>query len=432
MVDLYAVIGNPILHSKSPQLMNKAFTSFGLKAHYTRISSDNIEDALFLVEELQMKGINCTSPYKASLLQHAHLKSEEVLHIEAANTLVKKGNKWTAYNTDINGVWFSLEKEITKISDPKILIIGAGGAAASAAIALHTYKYTFTICNRTLSKAELIAEKFSGTVLKFEELYQNLNQFDVVISTVDSRLLDRSKIVLKKNIILFDAIYKQSIWSNILKLQGGSLISGKEWLIHQGIEAFGLFTEKDCLYHDWSKAFAHDHLQKKKIALIGFMGSGKSAVANQLARVKDWSLIETDNWIENKYHLSIKDIFKIKGEKEFREMETEALKAAISSENKIISCGGGIISLEENRKILQENCLCIWLYIDLKSCLERTKGNNRPLLNHNNPSEIIDKLMHERKDLYAICSDLIINSIDKTVEEIAKKINEEINQAGYS
>lgn len=432
MIKLYAVIGKPILHSKSPPLMNAAFTLRDMDAHYTRLASSDIADAMYLVQAIGLEGINCTAPYKADLVKYADLKSEEVIELGVANTLVSNEEDWKAFNTDITGVWNSLEEKISKFENPSILIIGAGGAASSAAMALHLHELSFTISNRTLQKAAKIATQFSGELLEFEHLYEQLDNYHIIISTIDSQVLNSSKITLNKEHILFDAIYKNSIWKEKLQHPSSELVTGKEWLIHQGIEAFLHFTNQKAFYSDWEKAFHQNHLSKQKIALIGFMGSGKSAVGKHLSEISNWTHIDADDWIEKSEKTTIKSIFENEGEERFRDIETEALKELINSDYKIISTGGGIIKKAENRNLLMNNCICIWLYIDATTCLTRVSGDQRPLLNHAEPSTVVNKLLTERKDHYAICSDLIVNTINKSIEDIAKLIHEEINQAGIS
>ena len=432
MNKLYAVIGKPILHSKSPQLMNAAFTMQKMDAHYTRIASNNIEDALHLVEALEIEGINCTAPYKSALVKYADVKSKNVEQLQAANTLLKSGAVWAAFNTDITGVWNSLKDQISKVEQANVLIIGAGGAASSAAMALHLNKISFTICNRTVAKASKLAEQFSAKVLSFDKLYDALDQFDIIISTIDSRLLESAKISLSKELILFDAIYKNSIWKEKLQHPGAELITGKAWLIHQGIEAFNHFTNLEASYTDWEKAFNYDHLKKQKIALIGFMGSGKSSVAKELSKISGWPNIDTDDWIEKKEDTSIASIFNNKGESVFRDLESQALTDMFESDYKIIATGGGIIKKEENRIMLKKNYLCIWLYIDTDTCMERVDGVHRPLLNIEDPRTAINDLLLERKTHYARCSDLVINTVNKSIQDIAILIYEEINQVGYS
>lgn len=432
MIKIYAVIGKPILHSKSPPLMNAAFTLKGMDAHYTRLASSDISDAMFLVHAIGLEGINCTAPYKADLIKYADIKSEKVHELGVANTLVSNEEDWKAFNTDITGVWNSLEEKISKYEKPNILIIGAGGAASSAAMALYLHNLSFTISNRTITKAIKISEKFSGVVLEFEHLYEQLDNFNIIISTIDSQVLDPSKISLQKETILFDAVYKNSIWKEKLQNPNSELVSGKEWLIHQGIEAFLHFTGEKDSYSNWEKAFHQNHLAKQKIALIGFMGSGKSGVGKKLAEISSWSHIDTDDWIEKSEGTTIKSIFESEGEEVFRNLETKTLEELINSEYKIISTGGGIIKKAKNRNLLMNNCICIWLYVNAESCLERVSGNQRPLLNKAEPSVVISRLLAERRDHYAQCSDLIVNTVNKSMEDIAKLIHEEINQARQS
>ena len=109
------------------------------------------------------------------------------------------------------------------------------------------------------------------------------------------------------------------------------------------------------------------------IYLIGFMGVGKSTVGKGLSERLEYELIDTDELIEEKEGLSISSIFEKKGEDYFRELETDTIKELSSSDNIVVSCGGGIIKNEENVKLMKDSGRVILLTASPESIYERVK-----------------------------------------------------------
>jgi len=139
----------------------------------------------------------------------------------------------------------------------------------------------------------------------------------------------------------------------------------------------------------------------KNIYLVGFMGTGKSAVGKALSRVFKKKLVEVDKLIELKENRSINRIFKESGEAYFRGLENKVLKAISKRKNVIVSCGGGIVINKENIKIMKQTGIMVCLFAKPKVILERLKGKiNRPLLRVRNPEAKIRELLKQREIFY--------------------------------
>ncbi len=158
------------------------------------------------------------------------------------------------------------------------------------------------------------------------------------------------------------------------------------------------------------------------IYLIGFMGVGKSTVGKGLSERLEYELIDTDELIEEKEGLSISSIFEKKGEDYFRELETDTIKELSSSDNIVVSCGGGIIKNEENVKLMKDSGRVILLTASPESIYERVKDStNRPLLEGRKSVEGINDLLLERKMLYdRAYTDKV--SADRPVNEVVESI----------
>ncbi len=165
---------------------------------------------------------------------------------------------------------------------------------------------------------------------------------------------------------------------------------------------------------------------KDNIILIGFMGSGKTSVGIRLSYQMKRTMIDTDKWIEQRQKKTVAEIFAAFGEEAFRRMETECLKALITTaERQIISVGGGLPVREENHSLLKELGQVIYLRVTPETVYERLKADTtRPLLQVENPMEQIKSLLKQRAPVYEKCADQIIDVSGKTFEEILRQITE--------
>lgn len=159
------------------------------------------------------------------------------------------------------------------------------------------------------------------------------------------------------------------------------------------------------------------------ISLVGMMGAGKTTIAKELSELlSDYSLVDIDELIVKKEQCSINEIFRNKGEAEFRNIETGVLKDIMNKNKQIISTGGGIILSDLNIKLLKENSLVFYLYADENTLYERVKNNKeRPLLNNTDMKDKIIKLMQERHLRYEQAH-FQINTKNKNPKDIALEI----------
>ena len=155
---------------------------------------------------------------------------------------------------------------------------------------------------------------------------------------------------------------------------------------------------------------------KDNIALIGFMGSGKSTIGRILAKYMDMKFIDIDKMIAAREKKSIPEIFSEKGEQYFRKLERDI----------VIATGGGVIIDNENIKNLKETSFVVYLDCTIECIYERVKNSKtRPLLNVENMFEKIQELHQKRELLYKISSDFIIkidsnSNMYDTAEKIKK------------
>lgn len=166
---------------------------------------------------------------------------------------------------------------------------------------------------------------------------------------------------------------------------------------------------------------------KPNIALIGFMGSGKTTVGKILAKSLDMKFLDVDRTISINQKKTIPEIFEIYGETYFRDLERQIIKEESKDNNVVISTGGGSIIDNVNIKNLRETSFVVFLDCDIQTILERVQRNkNRPLINNSdNLVETVTELYNKRQTLYKISSDFSINIDSNTnIYDSIEKIKE--------
>lgn len=162
---------------------------------------------------------------------------------------------------------------------------------------------------------------------------------------------------------------------------------------------------------------------KNNIALIGMMGSGKTTVARELSKlIPEYSLSDIDEEIEKSTGKKISDIFLKYGEAHFRNLEKDKIEKISQKQNQIISLGGGAFENEENRTIILNSSITIYLKTSPQEIFSRVKNEfHRPLLQKNCTTERITELIKKREPNY-LKADIIITTDNKKPEDIAQEI----------
>ena len=428
---LLAVTGNPVLHSKSPGMFNNTFSKTDFPATYTRLAADSAQEAIKVFRSLGLKGMNVTAPFKEDIMQCVDEVDSVAELIGGVNTVVNKEGKLFGYNTDHFGVAQSLIGAGVSLQDKKCVVIGAGGAGKAAAWGLLSNGAKVTIANRTIEKAKEAAEKFNCLFSGLDELPTLLLDTDIIVFSLSQNVNPIKAEWLQSKHIIFDANYKSSEFSQIARSKNCQIIEGIDWLLNQAIPAFNYFLENTPEYETMKAGLSTYNLQSRgdKIALIGFMGSGKTTVGKKLSKKMAIPFVDTDEMIVEREGKSIPEIFEQDGEAYFRNCEKEILQTIINTPGKqIISCGGGMAINDVNRSLLKEHCLVLWLYATPEATVKRINLESRPLLNVENPLEKAIKLFDERKPFYAKASDVIFNTEKFDAESISDKIIDEINR----
>ena len=159
------------------------------------------------------------------------------------------------------------------------------------------------------------------------------------------------------------------------------------------------------------------------IFIVGPMGSGKSTVGKIISDELFLDFFDTDDEIEKRTGASIDWIFDLEGESGFRKRESEMLDEMVKKNSIVLSPGGGIVLESSNRELLSSRGTVFYLSTPISVQVERTaKDKDRPLLKNGDPEKILSKLHDERKEFYKSVSDHIIETENKSSQEVASEI----------
>ncbi|HOX57509.1 MAG TPA: shikimate kinase [Candidatus Paceibacterota bacterium] len=165
------------------------------------------------------------------------------------------------------------------------------------------------------------------------------------------------------------------------------------------------------------------------LALIGFMGTGKSCVGRVAAQVLHFTFLDTDHVIEARAGKRISDIFDQDGEPAFREWERRVVEELTRRQRTVIATGGGLPAQEGNLASLKSHALVVCLWASPEGIYERVRGHNhRPLLNEPNPLAKIRELLAAREAFYRQ-ADVLVNTEMRSVREVAQHVVHQFHMA---
>lgn len=244
---VYGIIAEPVAHSKSPLIHNRAFQARRIDAVYLPflVSRTCLKEWMKLANTLPISGFSVTIPHKQRILQHLDSIEPLAKRIGAVNTVWRRGGKWRGTNTDADGVLRPLTRHL-RPGHASVLIAGYGGGARAAAIALSDSGAEVTITGRNLTTAKALARIAKAEAVTLDQA-QELH-FDALIHATpvgmhpnSSHCLFRGRIPAE---IVMDMVYNPSetLLLKRAKEQGCTTIAGAEMLIEQAARQFEIWT----------------------------------------------------------------------------------------------------------------------------------------------------------------------------------------------
>jgi shikimate dehydrogenase len=260
----FAIIGNPVSHSLSPDMHNAAFRERKLPHHYSkiRLTTEELPSFFNKLRKGNFRGINVTVPHKEAVMAYLDETSPEARLIGAVNTISVENGKLKGFNTDGAGYLQSLKKETGFILKGKrIVLLGAGGAArAILAACLSEGVRELTLANRTLERAQKLALEFQKkfpraqiktSSLKTKNLEKIFKRADLLINTTSAGLKDEPfpylpLHFLPRRALVSDILYQAEITPLLreAKKLKRKIHRGLGMLLHQGALAFEIWTQQ--------------------------------------------------------------------------------------------------------------------------------------------------------------------------------------------
>lgn len=161
----------------------------------------------------------------------------------------------------------------------------------------------------------------------------------------------------------------------------------------------------------------------QNVVLIGFMGTGKSAIGRSVAKILNYQFVDTDQMVEEVTGLTINKIFRKFGEIRFRSEEALVINKLVGKENLVIATGGGMVLNEQNVEKLKKLGVLVLLTAKPEVILERvSRKNTRPLLAKGKTLDSIKSLIAEREESYHRSADITIDTSGRDIEESAQLI----------
>jgi shikimate dehydrogenase len=250
---VFGVIGDPVGHSLSPAMHNAAFRELRMDCTYQafRVLPANLEAAIKGAQALGFGGLNITVPHKEQGLDFAEA-DENARKIGAVNTLVFDDGI-RGYNTDGIGAEKALAENGIGIKGEHVVLVGAGGAARAIAVHFSDLGAEIGIFNRTPERARKLAQDVHGTGYGLDELPRRVKNCDILINTTtmgmkpntSATILTREH--LREGMAVFDIVYNplQTTLLREAEAAGAKTVSGVGMLVHQGAEAFRIWTGRE-------------------------------------------------------------------------------------------------------------------------------------------------------------------------------------------
>jgi len=264
----FAVIGDPIDHSLSPNIHSAAFREMNLDSSYIayRIPKGELEEGIEGLKKIKIDGFNITNPHKIEMMKYLDKIDETCSLIGAVNTVTNTNGILKGYNTDMDGFLEPFKKKKLNIVNTKVLLLGAGGAARAIVAGFAKEKAnSITIANRTLENAKNLSEfakkiGLNAKAIKIEDVKDTAKNFDIIVNATSIGLKDESSPIslegVNEKTIVYDIVYMPINTDFIKKAKerNAIIIYGYEMLLGQAVRAFEIWHGMEAPYNAMKKA----------------------------------------------------------------------------------------------------------------------------------------------------------------------------------
>lgn len=256
---LLALIGQPVNHSLSPAMHNAAFAEDGLDFVYVclDVDPDDLIAAVKGAAALKLRGFNITMPHKQAMVSLVDELDEGARISRAVNTVVIDGSKLHGYNTDGGGMVLACREAGIELFGRRVLLVGAGGAAAAVAVAFGEAGIgELHIANRSVEHATQLRDNLRGAGIAKVEVYpldvldEVIPKADIVVNATSLGMRDDDPLPiplesLAEGAAVCDAVYRPGAETPLVRLaseRGARVVTGDRMLLYQGVLAQQLWT----------------------------------------------------------------------------------------------------------------------------------------------------------------------------------------------
>jgi 3-dehydroquinate dehydratase/shikimate dehydrogenase len=258
---VFGVIGNPIGQSWSPRVHGMALKAARLDAIYLAFEPDDFDAFLELADDECFRGFSITAPFKAAACAAARSRDSLTEKAQAANTLLREGDGWRAFNTDAPAVRETLERAMrahsqvpgrpVALAAATGLVLGTGGSAAAACCALEEVGAKIFVAGRSEERATALAQRFGGEGIAWDEIASC--EYDLLIHCTPSGSLadpDGSVIPaewIRPETLVLDGVYRP-VKTPLLAASVAkecTAVPGGEWFVRQAAQQYRLFTSQE-------------------------------------------------------------------------------------------------------------------------------------------------------------------------------------------
>jgi 3-dehydroquinate dehydratase/shikimate dehydrogenase len=244
---IYGVIADPVRHSISPAVHNRAFQSRRIDALYLPllIAPAQLRDFFEFADAAPLAGFSVTIPHKQKVIRYLDVVDPLARRIGAVNTVWRKAGKWRGTNTDVDGVIVPLSKHL-RLKESSVLIVGNGGAARGAACALSDAGAKITLTGRSADRVRALAKFCSGEAVSREQL--NGRKFDALVHATSVGMYPHAEESYFEGEIpaeiVFDMVYNplETLLIKRAKEQGKTVIPGIQMFVEQATKQFEIWT----------------------------------------------------------------------------------------------------------------------------------------------------------------------------------------------